>query len=224
MQAVKYARPSSVEEAVELLERGGDRARVLAGGTDLIVLARERRIDVDLFVDAEHYRGLYANEERFVSDMKSQFGDGTLVAVNAGFAKINFADGGEVSVGTTPARTRDPRSSDTARGTRVPLETSREILAKKIDARMFHNATLVVRDLYDIAVARHYEPAALEGALRAIRASKLEDIAGELRSLPPGWMEKQRPRLIEPVRLNEARNAVAIVARIFRERQRTWDR
>ena len=122
----------------------------------------------------------------------------------------------------------------------MPLETSREILAKKIGARMFQNATLVVRDLYDIAVARHYEPAALEGALRAIPGSKFEDIAGELRWLPPGskfediagelrwlppgWMEKQRPRLIEPARPNEARNAVAIVARMFRERQRTWSR
>ena len=73
-------------------------------------------------------------------------------------------------------------------------------------------------------LARHYEPAALEGALRAIPASKLEDIAGELRWLPPNWMEKQRPRLIGPARPNEARNAVAIVARIFRGRQRTWSR
>ena len=60
MQAVKYARPSSVEEAVDLLERGGDRARVLAGGTDLIVLARERRIDVDLFVDVKALEPLTA--------------------------------------------------------------------------------------------------------------------------------------------------------------------
>ncbi len=60
MQAVNYARPSSVEEAVELLERGGPRARVLAGGTDLIVLARERRIDVDLFVDVKALEPLTA--------------------------------------------------------------------------------------------------------------------------------------------------------------------
>ena len=60
MQAVRYARPSSVKEAVELLEQGGDRARVLAGGTDLIVLARERRIDVDLFVDVKALEPLTA--------------------------------------------------------------------------------------------------------------------------------------------------------------------
>ena len=51
MQALRYARPSSVEEAVALLEQGGSGARVLAGGTDVIVQARERRRDINLFVD-----------------------------------------------------------------------------------------------------------------------------------------------------------------------------
>ena len=54
MQAVKYARASSVDEAVNMLRDGGDVARVLAGGTDVIVLARERRRDIDLFVDIKH--------------------------------------------------------------------------------------------------------------------------------------------------------------------------
>ena len=60
VQAVKYARPSSIEEAVALLEGGGPHARVLAGGTDLIVLARERRIDIDLFVDVKALDALTA--------------------------------------------------------------------------------------------------------------------------------------------------------------------
>lgn len=54
MQAVKYARASTVDEAVQMLREGGDVARVLAGGTDVIVLARERRRDIDLFVDVKH--------------------------------------------------------------------------------------------------------------------------------------------------------------------------
>ena len=54
MQALKYARPTSVQEAIELLNDGGDKAYPLAGGTDIIVLARERRRDVDLFVDVKH--------------------------------------------------------------------------------------------------------------------------------------------------------------------------
>ena len=54
MQAVKYARAESVEEAVSLLQDGGDGARPLAGGTDVIVQARERTREIDLFVDIKH--------------------------------------------------------------------------------------------------------------------------------------------------------------------------
>ena len=54
LQPVKYARASSVQEAIHLLEDGGPAARVLAGGTDVIVQARERRRDIDLFVDVKH--------------------------------------------------------------------------------------------------------------------------------------------------------------------------
>ena len=54
VQAVKYARAESVEEAVNLLRDGGDGARPLAGGTDVIVQARERTRDIDLFVDIKH--------------------------------------------------------------------------------------------------------------------------------------------------------------------------
>lgn len=58
MQAVRYARASTVDEAIELLRREGERARVLAGGTDVIVQARERRRDIGLFVDVKHIDGL----------------------------------------------------------------------------------------------------------------------------------------------------------------------
>jgi xanthine dehydrogenase FAD-binding subunit len=51
LQKVKYARAASVEEAIALLAKGGPEARPLAGGTDLIVQARERRRQVGLFVD-----------------------------------------------------------------------------------------------------------------------------------------------------------------------------
>ena len=51
MQDIRYVRANSVDEAVSLLERGGASARVLAGGTDIIVQARERKRKVDLLVD-----------------------------------------------------------------------------------------------------------------------------------------------------------------------------
>jgi xanthine dehydrogenase FAD-binding subunit len=51
LQDVKYVKVSSVDEAVARLNEGGPTARVLAGGTDIIVQARERRRDVKMFVD-----------------------------------------------------------------------------------------------------------------------------------------------------------------------------
>ena len=51
MQDIKYVKPTSVDEAVQLLQKGGSKARAFAGGTDLIVQARERKRDVNLFVD-----------------------------------------------------------------------------------------------------------------------------------------------------------------------------
>src|SRR5437773_8375075 len=54
MQAVKYKRATSVAEAVRLLQDGGEFARPLAGGTDVIVQARERQREIDLFVDIKH--------------------------------------------------------------------------------------------------------------------------------------------------------------------------
>lgn len=51
LQDVKYTRPASIQEAIRLLQEGGPTARILAGGTDIIVMARERRRDTSVFVD-----------------------------------------------------------------------------------------------------------------------------------------------------------------------------
>lgn len=51
MKDIEYAAPKSVNEAIALLQERGDRARVLAGGTDLIVQVREYRRDIDCMVD-----------------------------------------------------------------------------------------------------------------------------------------------------------------------------
>lgn len=53
MQAFDYARARTVAEAVELLQRRNGDARVLAGGTDLIVGLREARLQAKLVVDVK---------------------------------------------------------------------------------------------------------------------------------------------------------------------------
>jgi len=51
LQAFDYVRPTTVDEAVSILARHGDQARVLSGGTDLIVALRESRRQVQVVVD-----------------------------------------------------------------------------------------------------------------------------------------------------------------------------
>jgi CO/xanthine dehydrogenase FAD-binding subunit len=51
MQPFAYARPGSLTEALELLREHGARARVLAGGTDLIVELRNRSVAPEIVID-----------------------------------------------------------------------------------------------------------------------------------------------------------------------------
>jgi carbon-monoxide dehydrogenase medium subunit len=54
VQALDYAAPQTLDEAISLLNNGGETARVLAGGTDVIVQAREHRRNISLMVDVKH--------------------------------------------------------------------------------------------------------------------------------------------------------------------------
>ncbi len=51
MQPFRYIRAQNAEHAATLLQQQEGRARILAGGTDLIVALREHRIEADLVID-----------------------------------------------------------------------------------------------------------------------------------------------------------------------------
>lgn len=53
MKAIDYACPQTLDEAIGLLAQAGGRARVLSGGTDVIVQVREGRRDLDALVDVK---------------------------------------------------------------------------------------------------------------------------------------------------------------------------
>lgn len=51
MKEFDYSAPKNVAEAVAILSKHGDRAKILAGGTDVIVQLREHRREADVLVD-----------------------------------------------------------------------------------------------------------------------------------------------------------------------------
>ena len=53
MQAFEYARPATVAAAAEILARHGDDARILAGGTDLVVALRQGTVRPRVVVDVK---------------------------------------------------------------------------------------------------------------------------------------------------------------------------
>jgi carbon-monoxide dehydrogenase medium subunit len=59
-----YSAPSTVEEAVRILSGAAGVAKVLSGGTDLLVQLRSGRVKPDLIVDTKRIPGISGIEER----------------------------------------------------------------------------------------------------------------------------------------------------------------
>lgn len=173
--------PNEILEAVRTpLARafGGEQHLRLGGGTALAARWHHRHsTDVDLFVEPDPYRNFHWNTGgRFTLDLTAAAPVDRLVIAEDG-AYISFQGrSGHVSVAHARGLPLDPRSSDTVAGTDVPLETTAEILAKKLLFRMARDKELLPRDLYDIAFARQKDPAALQTALRAVRTDQLGEL------------------------------------------------
>lgn len=58
MRDFDYVAPATLDGAIAALEKHGERARILAGGTDIIVELREGRRDVDVVVDIKRIHDL----------------------------------------------------------------------------------------------------------------------------------------------------------------------
>ena len=54
MQALDYVSAGRVEEVIGLLASNNGRARILCGGTDLLVQLRENRLSAELLIDVKH--------------------------------------------------------------------------------------------------------------------------------------------------------------------------
>lgn len=206
---------------------GEDRMR-LGGGTALAARwAHRHSTDLDLFTDQESYVHLWERRDAFSRDVTQRAGPTEILSVMRWNTKIVLQGGREVTLFTSLPQTDNPRSEDTVRGTYVPLETNAEILAKKLWGRMLDSRKLLARDLYDFAVAKHHDPAAVKAAMQNIEVSDLQQLKHELTNLGDGWMQRANQRaLIRPAYIEEAKDPAPFVAeQVLREiLSRTPDR
>ncbi len=131
------------------------------GGTVLMRHYRHRLSkDIDIFVSDPQYLG-------YLSPRLNDTVDGIISnhVEQATFLKLYF-DEGEVDFVVSPPLTKNPTVVETLFGRQVCVETSAEILAKKIKYR---GPQFRARDIFDFALVVEKEPAALAKARPFIR-------------------------------------------------------
>lgn len=193
----------------------GPRNLQLGGGTALVMRWRHRHsIDVDLFVAPAVYEPVYRRPDSLLQELEKVSLGIEELGVWPSWSRFRFDEGG-VSVMGRPFLTPEPRSHDTVRGTEVVLETTAEILAKKLGPRMIGSEVYVPRDVYDLACARVFEPEALRTALTWIHPNYRRDVREKLRLLPTGWMENHPNKVLAPSRPDELPRAVDVVRQLL---------
>jgi hypothetical protein len=163
-----FARALQVVDAVRHTGRS-DIVWSLGGGSALMRRHRHRRsAGVDVFL----------RDQRMLHRLSPRLND-ALGALSVDYVedettlRIYFPDG-EVAFIACGLITPDPLRRESIAGRSVLVETSAEILAKKLWHRA---ASLPARDLFDLAAVAALEPSALRGVggvLRAQRAALLE--------------------------------------------------
>jgi predicted nucleotidyltransferase component of viral defense system len=132
------------------------------GGGTVLMRRYHHRLskDIDLFVPDPQYLG-YVNPRLndAVDELTSKYLEG------ATFLKLYF-DEGEVDFVVSPPLTKNPTVVETLFDRQVRVETSAEILAKKIKYR---GPEFKARDIFDFALVVEKEPAALAKVRPLIR-------------------------------------------------------
>src|SRR3954466_12722723 len=87
MPRVNYAAPSTVDEAVKLLAGASGLAKVLSGGTDLLVQLRSGRLRPDLIVDTKKIPGIIGIREEGGGFVIGAATPGAMVEAHAALTK-----------------------------------------------------------------------------------------------------------------------------------------
>ena len=168
------------------------------GGTVLAARWGHRKsLDVDLFCQPDAYAELGPDKRAEIEALLRQIpGCDQEATWCEDIATYTEIDGIEATVLPRPAAMGSRRATK-LRGTRLGLQSSEEILYRKMAGRMYEAGEITVRDVYDVACARREAPGALQAAVGHIDSEILEDVIITIMNLPNGWMGDDPKPLID---------------------------
>jgi predicted nucleotidyltransferase component of viral defense system len=154
------------------------------GGTVLMRRFRHRvSKDVDFFVPDPQYLGYVSPR---LNDVAQELASGHLETAIS--VKLYFLEG-EIDFIASGPLTESPTAVETVLGRRIRVDTTAEIIAKKVWHRGRH---FTARDLFDLALVATKEPAAIEriaGILRERRDAIRNRIASDEKALRKTFAE-----------------------------------
>ena len=140
MRAFAYTRPDTLEEAVALLDEYGTDARVLAGGTDLIIRLRDRTLTPTVVVDIKRIPELAPSIRRTDSVLRISAGTTMTDVFEDAFVRAKFpalADAASI-IGSVQIRNR---------ATLVGNQCNASPAADTAPVLLVYGATLVVASI-----------------------------------------------------------------------------
>ena len=134
MSSLSYAAPTSVDDAVKLLAGSSGLAKVLSGGTDLLVQLRSGRLKPDLIVDTKKIPGMIGIRAENGGFLIGAATPGAVVEAHAG---LNAAWPGLVEaldlIGSTQIQGRCSLAGDLCNASRLRPTASRRCLPHRCD-------------------------------------------------------------------------------------------
>lgn len=181
--------PKLLERALTALDTLPGGARWSWGGGTALAVRLDHRVslDIDIFlIDADDLRRLFPSVNPVVRAMTGNWQQ------PGHYLKLLF-DEGEVDFIAALARTAQPTDAWPWRGRTLPLETTAEILAKKLHWR---GSRALARDVFDLEAARRFDRGGFEAALAAEPdgARRIADVVARRETR----LRKELPQAVKP--------------------------
>ncbi len=147
----------------------------IGSGTALAARWSHRKsTDIDITLQAQVFR----TKSPFLRDRLKAAGIGKM---RGGSGWLNgVCEEGDFSIGTTENLLPSDPQPDLDEKWGYPLDSVREILARKFRLSMYGNGEFVSKDFYDILTAREKDPGSPHNALETLTADERQEIEDEI--------------------------------------------